>query len=72
MSTVDELVVEVINAKDQLKAINATINRDREVAKELENDIVSKKKELADIEKELVVKNDEIAGITVSKDKIEK
>ena len=58
MTTVDELAIEVINAKEQLKNINNTINRDRAVVKELEEDIKAKKAE----QKELSKKLDEIAS----------
>lgn len=58
MTTVDELAIEVINAKEQLKNINNTINRDRAVAKELEEDIKEKKW----VQKELYDKLDSIAS----------
>ena len=39
MTKVDELVAETINAKEQLKSINNTINKDRAVLADMENEI---------------------------------
>jgi archaellum component FlaC len=72
MTTVDELAIEVINAKEQLKNINNTINRDRAVAKELEEDIKAKKAEQKDLGKKLDEINSQINNVEANKKEAER
>lgn len=62
----------MFEAKEQLKNINNTINRDRAVLAEVEKSIEAKKSELKDAEKKLAEKNDEIASLDGTKKAIEK
>ena len=72
MATIDDLAIEMVNAKEQLKSINTAIWKDRNVLKELDAEIEAKKKEKAEAEKELAQKKDEVASFDVLKEKVEK
>jgi chromosome segregation protein len=69
---IDDLAVEMASAKEKLKDINSTINRDRAVMAELEKSIKDKKAEVAEVEKELAAKKDEIASLDILKKDTEK
>ena len=72
MATIDDLAIEMVNAKEQLKSINTSIWRDRTVLKELDASIEAKKAEEKAVEEELAQKKDEVASFDVLKEKIEK
>lgn len=72
MATIDDLAIEMVNAKEQLKSINTSIWRDRTVLKELDASIETKKAEEKAVEEELAQKKDEVASFDVLKEKIEK
>lgn len=72
MTTIDDLTIEMVNAKEQLKNINTAIWKDRTLLKELDDEIKARKKEKAEAEKELAQKKDEVASFDVLKEKIEK
>ena len=72
MATIDDLAIEMVNAKEQLKSINTAIWKDRTLLKELDADIEAKKAEQAEAEKELQQKKDEVASFEVLKEKVEK
>ena len=72
MATIDDLAIEMVNAKEQLKSINTSIWRDRTVLKELDAEIELKKAEKAEAEKELAQKKDEVDSFNVLKEKVEK
>ena len=65
MTKVDDLVVEVIAAKEQLKNINTTINRDRWIITELENEIKDKENKLLSLNNELEAKEWEVESFNV-------
>lgn len=71
MATIDELAIEMVNAKEQLKSINNTINKDRKIVSDLEKGIEEKNKEIKKLEKEIEGKNDEIASLDSTKKKAE-
>ena len=72
MATIDDLAIEMVNAKEQLKSINTAIWKDRNLLKELDAEIEAKKAEKAEAEKELAQKKDEVASFDVLKEKVEK
>lgn len=72
MATIDDLAIEMVNAKEQLKSINTSIWRDRTVLKELDASIEAKKAEEKAVEEELAQKKDEVASFDVLKEKVEK
>jgi len=71
MATIDDLAIEMVNAKEQLKSINNTINKDRKIVSDLEKGIEEKNKEIKELEKEIKEKNDEIASLDSTKNKAE-
>lgn len=71
MTTVDELAIEMVNAKEQLKNINNTINKDRAVLKGIEDSIKEKNKEVEELNKIIEQKNDEIVSLDGTKKKAE-
>jgi chromosome segregation ATPase len=71
MTTIDDLAIEMVNAKEQLKSINNTINKDRKIVSDLEKGIEEKNKEIKKLEKEIEEKNDEIASLDSTKNKAE-
>lgn len=71
MATIDDLAIEMVNAKEQLKSINNTINKDRKIVSDLEKGIEEKNKEIKKLEKEIEEKNDEIASLDSTKNKAE-
>ena len=72
MATIDDLAIEMVNAKEQLKSINNTINKDRKILSVLEKKIEEKNKEINDLDELMVQKKDEIASLDSGKEKIEK
>ena len=72
MATIDDLAIEMVNAKEQLKSINNTINKDRKILSDLEKKIEEKNKEINDLDELMVQKKDEIASLDSGKEKIEK
>lgn len=71
MATIDELALEVVNAREQIKSINNTINKDRKILAGLEDDIKVKENKIKELEKEIEEKNDEIASLDSTKNKAE-
>lgn len=71
MATIDELAIEMVNAKEQLKSINNTINKDRAILKGIEDGIKEKNKEIEELDKIIEQKNDEIASLDGTKEKAE-
>jgi chromosome segregation ATPase len=69
---IDDIAIEMAGAKEKLKDINNTINRDRVVLAEIEKSIKDKKAEEKEIEKELAEKKDEIASLDILKKDAEK
>ena len=51
MATIDDLAIEMVNAREQLKSINNTINKDRKVLSDIEKNIEDKNNELEDLKK---------------------
>ena len=72
MATIDELAIEMVNAKEQLKSVNNTINKDRKILADIEKGIEEKNKEIGELEKKIKEKNDEIASLDNTKVKAEK
>lgn len=62
---VDELVAETINAKEQLKNINNTINKDRAVLAEIENEIKDKENKILSLNNEIEAKQWELESFDV-------
>ena len=71
MATIDDLAIEMVNAKEQLKSINNTINKDRKILAELEKGIEWKNKEIKELEKKVEEKNEESASLDSTKEKAE-
>ena len=72
MAKIEDVANEMFEAKEQLKNINNTINRDRAVLADVEKSIEAKKSELKDAEKKIKEKEEEIASLDNTKKAIEK
>ena len=65
MSDIEKLGNEYIAAKEQLKEINNTINRDRWIVEELNNEIKEKEEEIVKINADIDGKKSELEWIEV-------
>ena len=71
MVTIDDLAIEIVNAKEQLKSVNNTINKDRKILSELEEKIKKKEEEIKGLENEIKERKDEVASLEKTKEKSE-
>ena len=65
MTNIDELGAEITAAKNKLKEINATINRDRGVADSLVNEIKEKENKILGLNNEIEAKEGELEAMNV-------
>lgn len=72
MSDIENLWKEYINAKEQLKSINVTINRDRKIVEDLDNEIKDKENKILSLNNEIEAKQWELDNFGAMVEDVEK